>query len=336
MADQVLRGSQLHRRVQNCSADEPILRICCSIVDRDLIGQLKGTWLGRGREEREATEKGVKDKLSAHACWVSFISVSLLTGSVSLAHCLAPISNFSFKRTADDDIDQSVPFDLLDDDDPWIRTTDFTPSGAIGRCNSYRVLIPPAMVRLKKAMNYLRKRRVKEVCIKWPPRIQDEPDFGMSNAEPFFRVVACWPSKSDGFRLTLRTSMNKFESKHTTLEICSWTRYQPGFLNRQIITLLSTLKVEDEIFWRMQEKMVLKLNQMLVDTDVAFDVLTSSCAEQGNAAAIMLSAGFKPQTEPHLRGMLTCIQAAQLFGALGKRLGFSSILGDGLWAFLMS
>ncbi|XP_021822322.1 RNA-dependent RNA polymerase 6 [Prunus avium] len=524
-------------------------------------------------------------------------------------------------RTADDDIDQSVPFDLLDDDDPWIRTTDFTPSGAIGRCNSYRVLIPPRHgAKLKKAMNYLRGRRVKEVCIKWPPRIQDEPDFGMSNTEPFFSiqyeedisfeimflvnavmhkgtvnqhqlsdsffhllrsqpkeinvaalkhlcsyrspvfdacerlkvvqdwllknpklvkdpkrlddiaevrrlvitptkayclppevelsnrvlrkykevadrflrvtfmdegmqkinsnvlnyyvapivkeitsnsyfqktnvfkrfrtilndgfylcgrkytflafssnqlrdrsawffaecvnisvgnitswmgkfnnknvakcaarmgqcfsstyatvevpssevndipdierngyvfsdgigmitpdlalevaeklkldrnppcayqirfagckgVVACWPSKDDGFRLSLRTSMNKFESKHTTLEICSWTRYQPGFLNRQIITLLSTLKVEDEIFWRMQEKMILKLNQMLVDTDVAFDVLTASCAEQGNAAAIMLSAGFKPQTEPHLRGMLTCIQAAQLWGLREK------------------
>lgn len=46
-------------------------------------------------------------------------------------------------RTADDDIEELVPFDLLDDDDPWIRTTDFTQSGAIGRCDSYRVCIPP-------------------------------------------------------------------------------------------------------------------------------------------------------------------------------------------------
>ncbi|KAA8521567.1 hypothetical protein F0562_012240 [Nyssa sinensis] len=106
--------------------------------------------------------------------------------------------------------------------------------------------------------------------------------------------------------------MEKFESYHSILEICSWTRFQPGFLNRQIVTLLSTLKVPDEIFWNMQDSMISKLNQMLVDADVAFDVLTASCAEQGYTAAIMLSAGFKPQTEPHLRGMLTSVRAAQL------------------------
>ncbi|KAF8035866.1 hypothetical protein BT93_C1786 [Corymbia citriodora subsp. variegata] len=126
-------------------------------------------------------------------------------------------------------------------------------------------------------------------------------------------VVACWPSKGDGIRLSLRHSMNKFQSNHTTLEVCSWTRFQPGFLNRQIVTLLSALKVPDEVFWDMQEKMIYKLNLMLIDSDIAFDVLTSSCAEQGNIAAIMLSAGFRPQSEPHLRGMLMCIRAAQLW-----------------------
>ncbi|KAJ8437704.1 hypothetical protein Cgig2_008330 [Carnegiea gigantea] len=125
-------------------------------------------------------------------------------------------------------------------------------------------------------------------------------------------VVACWPGKVDGIRLYLRKSMNKFHSKHRVLEVCSWTRFQPGFLNRQIITLLSALEVPDDVFWRMQETMISKLDQMLINTDVAFDVLTASCAEQGNTAAIMLSAGFKPQSEPHLRGMLTCIRAAQL------------------------
>ncbi|GAB4829586.1 RNA dependent RNA polymerase, variant 2 [Ancistrocladus abbreviatus] len=125
-------------------------------------------------------------------------------------------------------------------------------------------------------------------------------------------VVACWPGKDDGIKLYLRPSMNKFHSDHTVLEVCSWTRFQPGFLNRQIITLLSTLSVPDEIFWKMQEDMVSKLNQMLVNSDVAFDILTASCGEQGNTAALMLSSGFKPGTEPHLRGMLTCIRAAQL------------------------
>ncbi|XP_010254390.1 PREDICTED: RNA-dependent RNA polymerase 6-like [Nelumbo nucifera] len=131
-------------------------------------------------------------------------------------------------------------------------------------------------------------------------------------------VIVCWPGKEDGIRLSLRPSMNKFESRHTILEVCSWTRFQPSYLNRQIITLLSALCVPDDVFSRMQDSMVSKLNQMIENTDVAFDVVTSSCAEQGNTAAIMLSAGFKPQMEPHLKGMLSCIRAAQLRDLLEK------------------
>ncbi|KAJ7958770.1 RNA-dependent RNA polymerase [Quillaja saponaria] len=470
-------------------------------------------------------------------------------------------------RTADDDIEELVPFDLLDDDDPWI-TTDFTPSGALGRCNAYRLSIPPCHhEKLKKAMNYLKERRVQENSLKGPLKIPDEPDYGMPMSDPFFcihyqksidfetlflvnavmhkgifnqhqlcdsffnllrnqskevnvaalkhicsprhpvfdattrlkmvqdwllrnpklykgskqldniievrrlvitpskayclqpevelsnrvlrrykelsdrflrvtfmdegmqtinsnvlnyyvapivkeitsnyfpqktklrdrsawffaeeknvscdairdwmgkfnqknvakcaarmgqcfsstyatvevpltqvnsmlpdierngyvfsdgigtitpdladevaeilkleyispcayqiryagfkGVVACWPAEGDGIRLSLRPSMNKFQSHHTTLEICSWSRFQPGFLNRQIIILLLALDVPDEIFWEMQE-------------------------EQGNAAAIMLSAGFNPQSEPHLRGMLASILAALLWGLREK------------------
>ncbi|PHT58651.1 RNA-dependent RNA polymerase 6 [Capsicum baccatum] len=125
-------------------------------------------------------------------------------------------------------------------------------------------------------------------------------------------VVACWPAKNDGIRLSVRPSMKKFDSNHTILEICSWMRLQPGFLNRQIITLLSSLDVKDKIFWEMQGEMLSRLNKILVDSDVAFDIITSSCAEAGNTVAIMLSAGFKPQSEPHLRGMLTSIRTAQL------------------------
>nr|GEY58792.1 RNA-dependent RNA polymerase 6 [Tanacetum cinerariifolium] len=116
----------------------------------------------------------------------------------------------------------------------------------------------------------------------------------------------------DSSKLSLRPSMNKFESEHTVLEICSWTRLKPGFQNRQIITSLSELGVKDEIFLDMQLKMVTNLDQMLVDTDVAFDVITASCVESGNTMSIMLVAGFKPRTGPYLHGMLNNIQAAQL------------------------
>ncbi|XP_077220203.1 RNA-dependent RNA polymerase 6 [Tasmannia lanceolata] len=125
-------------------------------------------------------------------------------------------------------------------------------------------------------------------------------------------VVACWPEDDDGSRLSLRPSMDKFQSNHTIFEVVSWTRFQPGFLNRQIVTLLSALEVPDDVFSRLQDSMVCNLNQILENADVAFEVLTSSCAAQGNNAAMMLSAGFNPRTEPHLRGMLSCIRSAQL------------------------
>ncbi|XP_059275251.1 RNA-dependent RNA polymerase 6-like [Lycium ferocissimum] len=125
-------------------------------------------------------------------------------------------------------------------------------------------------------------------------------------------VIACWPAKNDSILLSLRPSMKKFDSNHTILEICSWTRLLPGFLNRQIVILLSSLDVKNEIFWEMQKEMLSRLDKILVDSDVAFDIITASCGEAGNTAAIMLSAGFKPQSEPHLRRMLASIRAAQL------------------------
>ncbi|KAF5182113.1 RNA-dependent RNA polymerase [Thalictrum thalictroides] len=95
--------------------------------------------------------------------------------------------------------------------------------------------------------------------------------------------------------------MNKFDSDHNILEVVSWTRFQP-----------SALAIPDDIFSKMQDTMVFKLDQMLENSDVAFEIITSSCTEQGNTAAMMLTAGFEPQTEPYLRGMLASIKAAQL------------------------
>ncbi|XP_076929017.1 RNA-dependent RNA polymerase 6-like [Bidens hawaiensis] len=142
-------------------------------------------------------------------------------------------------------------------------------------------------------------------------------------------VVSCWPHMKGGsIKLALRKSMDKFVSDHSILEICSWTRLQPGFLNRQIITLLSALDVKDEVFWDMQMKMVTKLNLMLENTQVAFDVINAMCAERGNTASIMLGSGFDPRTEPHLRGMLSSIRVAQLEDLREKSRIF---VNDGRW-----
>lgn len=134
----------------------------------------------------------------------------------------------------------------------------------------------------------------------------------------FKGVISVWEGHNDGIRLSLRPSMRKFDSNHTVLEVVTWTRFQPVFLNREIILLLSSLKVSDAVFSQMQESMLCNLNKILSDSDVAFEIVTTSCAENGNTAALMLSAGFGPGTEPHLRAMLLAIRSAQLQGLLEK------------------
>ncbi|KAF3435035.1 hypothetical protein FNV43_RR22122 [Rhamnella rubrinervis] len=71
---------------------------------------------------------------------------------------------------------ETAPYDLLDDDDDdndsWMRTTDFMPSGAIGRC-SISSCYPD---KLEVAISYLRERWVQGASLVAPLRIQNEPD----------------------------------------------------------------------------------------------------------------------------------------------------------------
>ncbi|PHU28819.1 hypothetical protein BC332_00912 [Capsicum chinense] len=103
--------------------------------------------------------------------------------------CKLVSSPLVFYRTDDDDVEESVGFDLLDDDDQWIRTTDITCSGAIGRCNTYRISIRPHNgPSFEKAKKHFKESRVPmvEPCNRQRLRVRDEPDFGVSMPEPFF------------------------------------------------------------------------------------------------------------------------------------------------------
>ncbi|TVU15539.1 hypothetical protein EJB05_39064, partial [Eragrostis curvula] len=59
-------------------------------------------------------------------------------------------------------------------------------------------------------------------------------------------VVAVDPRSNR--KLSLRESMSKFNSQNVTLDVLIYSKYQPCFLNRQLITLLSTLGVGDSVF----------------------------------------------------------------------------------------
>ncbi|CAL5003334.1 unnamed protein product [Urochloa decumbens] len=136
----------------------------------------------------------------------------------------------------------------------------------------------------------------------------------------FKGVVAVWPGEDEEARwLSLRPSMKKFDSAHSVFEVVSWTKLQPAFLNRQIITLLSTLGVPDSVFRQMQNAMLHNLDRILTHSDVAYEVVKTCCPERGSTAGLMLSAGFDPEDEPHLRAMLLAIRSSQMQGLLEKQ-----------------
>lgn len=124
-------------------------------------------------------------------------------------------------------------------------------------------------------------------------------------------VVAVDPTST--MKLSLRKSMCKFESPNTKLDVLSWSKFQPCFLNRQIITLLSTLGVKDLIFEVKQKKAVDQLNAILTDPLKAQEALEiMSPGENTNVLKEMLLCGYKPDAEPFLSMMLQAFRAVKL------------------------
>ncbi|KAI7725319.1 hypothetical protein M8C21_029667, partial [Ambrosia artemisiifolia] len=124
-------------------------------------------------------------------------------------------------------------------------------------------------------------------------------------------VVAVDPTSY--MKLSLRKSMCKFESDNTKLDILAVSKYQPCYMNRQLITLLSTLGVPDHIFEKKQREAVCLLDAILVEPMKAEEALDlMSPGENTNVMKGMLSCGYKPNAEPFLSMMLQVFRATKL------------------------
>ena len=107
--------------------------------------------------------------------------------------------------------------------------------------------------------------------------------------------------------------MCKFESDNIKLDVLGHSKYQPCFLNRQLITLLSTLGVRDEIFEKKQSEAVEQLDAILTDPLKAQEALElMSPGENTNILKEMLKCGYKPDVEPYLSMMLQTFRASKL------------------------
>jgi RNA-dependent RNA polymerase len=123
-------------------------------------------------------------------------------------------------------------------------------------------------------------------------------------------MVAVDPRSS--YKLSLRPSMRKYTSNNRSLDVLNWTKYRPCFLNRQIITLLSTLGVEGHHFQTLQKEAVELINQVLTSRDKALDVLQILyIGENHNVLTDMLSCGYCPRSEPYLSMMLQAFRASK-------------------------
>ena len=124
-------------------------------------------------------------------------------------------------------------------------------------------------------------------------------------------VVAVDPTSS--MKLSLRDSMCKYQSENKKLDVLAWSKYQPCFLNRQLITLLSTLGVKDHVFERKQKEAVTRLDAILTDPLRAQNELQLMFpGEITNVLKEMLSCGYRPDEEPFLAMMLQTLHASKL------------------------
>lgn len=106
-------------------------------------------------------------------------------------------------------------------------------------------------------------------------------------------------------KLSLRSSMLKFDSNNRMLNVTKWSSSMPCFLNREIITLMSTLGVEDEAFEALQQEQLHLLGKMRKERIVALNALEKlSGADSNNILVKMLLQGYEPNLEPYLSMML--------------------------------
>jgi len=124
-------------------------------------------------------------------------------------------------------------------------------------------------------------------------------------------VVAVDPRSNR--KLSLRRSMLKFQSENITLDVLAYSKYQPCFLNRQLITLLSTLGVGDNVFELKQKEAIKQLNRMVTEPQAAREAVElMPMGEVTNVVKELLSCGYQPDHEPYLSMLLQTFRASKL------------------------
>lgn len=118
-------------------------------------------------------------------------------------------------------------------------------------------------------------------------------------------VVAVDPNLQ-AHEMVIRKSQYKFAASHEGLDICRLSAFATSKLNRQIISLLSTLGVEDGIFMGMLQRELSDLREAMVDDKAALEQLQKRIDfnEMTLALAAMVIDGFMKVKEPFMMSVL--------------------------------
>lgn len=112
----------------------------------------------------------------------------------------------------------------------------------------------------------------------------------------------------------IRDSQDKFPAFHNGLEIIRWSQFSPATLNRQLITVLSTLGVPDKIFHIKLQIMLKNLNEAMTNDAQAIYLLKKYVDPNQMTLVVsqMVLDGFRKSEEPFLTSIMKLWRAWHL------------------------
>ncbi|KAL9029678.1 MAG: hypothetical protein Q9196_002102 [Gyalolechia fulgens] len=118
-------------------------------------------------------------------------------------------------------------------------------------------------------------------------------------------ILAVAPD-SNRQEITIRRSQYKFAARHEGLEIIRWSQFTAANLNRQIIIVLSTLGVPDDVFIEKQKTQLANLELAMTNEKMALTMLQKDIDPNQMTLAVagMILDGFQKVQEPFLMSLL--------------------------------
>ena len=118
-------------------------------------------------------------------------------------------------------------------------------------------------------------------------------------------VLVVWPLASKR-ELHIRKSQHKFDADHEGLEIIRWSQFSAAHLNRQLITILTTLGVPNEVFLDKLDDQLFELSEAMENPQIAVRMLQREIDPNQMTLEIaeMVDNNFQMAREPFMMSLL--------------------------------